>query len=107
MENRQPRFKQLAFPQEIGCGLAGGDWPTYKEMITVFAHRSRDIKVDMLMTRKVIQRIHLMDPTKINPRIPMIRMNKIVMTKNGVLRKIWRMTTKKIIMVKMEDRTRA
>ncbi len=48
MESRKPRFKQLAFPKEIGCCLAGGDWPTYKEMIMVFAHRNRDIKVDIV-----------------------------------------------------------
>ncbi len=48
MERRQPRFKQLAFPKEIGCGLAGGNWPTYKEMIMVFADRNRDIKIDIV-----------------------------------------------------------
>ncbi len=46
MESRKPRFKQLAFPKNIGCGLAGGDWPTYKEIIFTFACRNRSIRLD-------------------------------------------------------------
>ena len=46
MERRRPKFKQLAFPKDIGCGLAAGDWPTYKSMIMTLADRNRDIKVD-------------------------------------------------------------
>jgi len=53
MESRKPRFKQLAFPKEIGCGLAGGDWPTYKEMILTFARRNRDIRVDIIENYRV------------------------------------------------------
>ena len=48
IESRKPRIKQLAFPENIGCGLAGGDWSTYKEMIRTFARRNRDIKVDII-----------------------------------------------------------
>jgi hypothetical protein len=48
IESRKPRIKQLAFPEKIGCGLAGGDWSTYKEMIRTFARRNRDIQVDII-----------------------------------------------------------
>lgn len=30
----------VAFPWTIGCGLAGGDWATYKQMIEEFAERT-------------------------------------------------------------------
>jgi len=29
-------LKSLAFPYKIGCGLAGGDWKTYLEMLETF-----------------------------------------------------------------------
>ena len=32
--------KSVAFPWTIGCGLAGGDWDTYKKMIEDFAEHS-------------------------------------------------------------------
>ena len=53
MESRKPRFNQLAFPKNIGCGLAGGDWPTYKEMILTFARRNRDIRVDIVENYRI------------------------------------------------------
>ena len=31
------RSVRVAFPQRIGCGLAGGHWPTYRNMIQDFA----------------------------------------------------------------------
>jgi hypothetical protein len=48
IESRKPRIKQLAFPENIGCGLAGGDWSTYKETIRTFSRRNRDIQVDII-----------------------------------------------------------
>jgi hypothetical protein len=30
----------IAFPYEIGCGLAGGNWPRYDAMLVAFAQRS-------------------------------------------------------------------
>ena len=35
----------LAFPFEIGCGLAGGKWPEYEAMIEAFADANPDIQV--------------------------------------------------------------
>lgn len=32
-----PDLQSLAFPYNIGCGAAGGDWSTYKQMICKFA----------------------------------------------------------------------
>lgn len=33
---------KIAFPYQIGCGLAGGSWPTYKDMITCWAQKNAD-----------------------------------------------------------------
>ena len=33
----QPPLASIAFPHEIGCGLAGGHWPTYDAMLQSFA----------------------------------------------------------------------
>ena len=35
----------IAFPQYIGCGLAGGDWAKYRAMICDWAARNRHIQV--------------------------------------------------------------
>ena len=32
-----PQVKSLAFPFNIGCGAAGGHWPSYQKMIIEFA----------------------------------------------------------------------
>ena len=34
---REPDLKSIAFPEGIGCGIGGGDWPTYQKMIHEFA----------------------------------------------------------------------
>ena len=39
--------------KNIGCGLAGGDWPTYKETILTFARRNRGIRVDIVELYRV------------------------------------------------------
>ena len=36
----QPPLGSIAFPYQIGCGLAGGNWSRYDAMITRFAERS-------------------------------------------------------------------
>ena len=33
-----PNLYEIAFPYKIGCGLAGGDWDKYEEMINNFAY---------------------------------------------------------------------
>ncbi len=33
-------LESLAFPAEVGCGLAGGHWPAYLEMLRAFAARA-------------------------------------------------------------------
>jgi hypothetical protein len=40
-----PRPSSLAFPHEIGCGLAGGCWAHYERMLLAFAERNPDIEV--------------------------------------------------------------
>jgi hypothetical protein len=40
-----PRPSSLAFPYEIGCGLAGGRWEHYERMLLEFAERYPDIEV--------------------------------------------------------------
>lgn len=35
----------LAFPYMIGCGLAGGDWPTYRKMLEEFAAKMPETKI--------------------------------------------------------------
>ena len=35
----QPPLTSIAFPYQIGCGLAGGNWSRYDAMITRFAER--------------------------------------------------------------------
>ena len=39
------RPRSLAFPEQIGCGLGGGDWPRYEAMIEAFAARHSDVAV--------------------------------------------------------------
>ncbi len=36
---RENSFKKIYFPFKIGCGLAKGNWDTYKEMIVAFANK--------------------------------------------------------------------
>jgi hypothetical protein len=40
-----PPPASLAFPREIGCGLAGGSWPRYLAMIEAFARTNPRIQV--------------------------------------------------------------
>ena len=37
--------QSVAFPIEIGCGLAGGDWESYRKMIQVFAESNPEVEV--------------------------------------------------------------
>lgn len=39
--------KSLAFPYKIGCGLGGGDWPTYRKMLEDFAQQMPDTKITL------------------------------------------------------------
>ena len=41
------RPNSVAFPHEIGCGLAGGNWPKYESMIKTFATQCPDIRVSI------------------------------------------------------------
>ena len=38
-------LESIAFPWQIGCGLAGGDWKVYEGMIKEFAESHPDLKV--------------------------------------------------------------
>lgn len=39
------KVPQVAFPYGIGCGLAGGDWNLYRQLIDAFAKAVPDCKV--------------------------------------------------------------
>lgn len=43
----------IAFPYGIGCGLAGGNWSTYFEMIRQFAISNPKIKVVIAKHKKI------------------------------------------------------
>jgi len=38
-------LESIAFPWQIGCGLAGGEWKVYEGMIKEFAESHPDVKV--------------------------------------------------------------
>ncbi len=40
----------VAFPDRIGCGLAGGDWQTYRQMLEKFAQENQHLKVVIVKT---------------------------------------------------------
>lgn len=40
-------IESIAFPFKIGCGLAGGDWKIYKNLIDYFAKRNPHISVEI------------------------------------------------------------
>ena len=40
-----PPPASIAFPEQIGCGLAGGNWSVYEAMLTKFAERNPHIRV--------------------------------------------------------------
>jgi len=40
-----PDIRSIAFPFNIGCGLAGGNWKEYKTMISDFAKDNPSVKV--------------------------------------------------------------
>lgn len=40
-----PDLESIAFPYMIGCGLAGGDWNVYQNLIENFAISRNDVKV--------------------------------------------------------------
>ena len=40
--------KNLAFPEEIGCGYGGGNWPKYHAMIKEFAEANPDVEVTIV-----------------------------------------------------------
>ena len=46
----------VAFPFQIGCNLAGGDWTTYRQMIEEFAVRHHAFGVRVLIVRLPLQR---------------------------------------------------
>lgn len=37
IQRKAPDLKSIAFPENIGCGIGGGIWPNYEEMILDFA----------------------------------------------------------------------
>ena len=39
------RHQSVAFPSEVGCGLAGGDWAAYRKLIEDFARARPKVKV--------------------------------------------------------------
>lgn len=37
IRTKAPNLESIAFPENIGCGIGGGDWRRYEEMILDFA----------------------------------------------------------------------
>ena len=42
--------KRVAFPDHIGCGMAGGDWEYYEQMIETFANETMDVFIIKMET---------------------------------------------------------
>lgn len=55
---RIPDLGSVAFPYQVGCGAAGGDWPTYLSMIEGFASiagvKVRIYKLNTGLYRKIV-----------------------------------------------------
>lgn len=45
-------MKRIAFPFQIGCGLAGGKWTHYESKIHRFAERVKEMKTQVLVCKK-------------------------------------------------------
>ncbi len=45
IHNELPNLQSVAFPQNIGCGLAGGDWKHYFERIKIFSEKLPNVNV--------------------------------------------------------------
>lgn len=45
-------IKCIAFPYGIGCGLAGGSWSTYYEILSEFANRAESADVKVLLIKQ-------------------------------------------------------
>ncbi|KAJ1618206.1 hypothetical protein T492DRAFT_849500 [Pavlovales sp. CCMP2436] len=41
----RPLPASIAFPENIGCGLGGGDWGTYERLVIEFAKRNPDVRI--------------------------------------------------------------
>ena len=49
---RVPGLRSVAFPSQIGCGLAGGDWPTYESMLADFAAQNPGVRCVIYRLRR-------------------------------------------------------
>lgn len=47
------KLQSVAFPWMIGCGIAGGSWPTYLTMLTNFAIQMEDRGVNVVIYRRI------------------------------------------------------
>lgn len=45
-------LKSIAFPHSIGCGLAGGEWKDYEDMLVKWSKTNPDIKIEIVSTEK-------------------------------------------------------
>lgn len=43
------QVKTVGFPYQIGCGLAGGEWPVYSGVIADFARRNPRLVIDIVV----------------------------------------------------------
>lgn len=48
-----PNLREIAFPYNIGCGMAGGDWKVYKKAIDDFAKKLTKVKVFIIKLNEV------------------------------------------------------
>lgn len=44
-------LESIAFPTKIGCGMAGGNWKTYKKMIRLFAKEREDVEIVLVNSK--------------------------------------------------------
>ena len=45
LDRKDHALQSIAFPFEIGCGLAGGDWEAYRAMLFQFARQHPSVKI--------------------------------------------------------------
>ena len=48
----RPPPESIAFPHQIGCGLAGGEWSRYEQMLLQFAEENPSIHVAIVVSTK-------------------------------------------------------
>lgn len=69
-------LKSISFPRKIGCGLAGGEWSTYRDMLDSFANEMKKAGVVVY----VVSDEYPMCETMSTPVPPKVKVAKSVVT---------------------------